>query len=349
MPRPLLIAAAALAGTIAIAPIGLFACSERREAADSRESLRSFDVEEAPAPARALAAPAAPPSAMQPMAAPPPAAPASVAAASEAPTTPNGALPETAPRIAYTYGYSFRLPTAAIAAVQERHLQICRDLGEARCRVAAMNRSARAAPSEPGAEPGTGPRTEPRAQAQVTASLQLQVAAPLAARFGEALSAATGRAGGEIGDRTIAAEDVSHDMVDHQARIRTRETLIRRLSALLETRSGNIQQAVEAERAINQAQEELDSARNWLAETEGRVAMTRFEISYEAAAPAAIDETSADPLATSFSRVGSLTTQSFAAILLIAGLLLPWALIGGGIFWLARWWQRRVAASQLIA
>jgi hypothetical protein len=296
MRRPLLLAAAALAaGTVVLAPIAFFmAPGEPRFV---QESLKTFDIQEPPPPVDAGYAPA-------PV----------LAEAGEPgrnPVAPGGAIPQTAPRIAYTYGYRFRLPSAAVAPLQERHLGLCRQLGDTRCRVVSMQR---------GEQSGAGE------EEAASAALALEVAAPLAARFGAALTASAGEAGGETIDRNIAAEDLSRQMVDTEARVRTRETLIRRLSALLETRSGNIEQAVQAERAINQAQEELDSARTWLAEMRGRVAMSKVEIGYEAIG--ATPGPARNPVAEAFSTIGEVTAQSFAVLVLIAGILAPWAAIG---------------------
>ena len=308
MRRPLVLAAVA-AAILAIGPIGIFACSERQQPV-AREALKTFSV------AREM-----PPSAPDMPVAPPP--PQAVEPRSETPAaaSPNPLLPETVPRIAYTYGFRFRLPAGAVAALQERHLTLCQRLGEARCRIVSMGRGER--------------RDEDEA---VSAALELEVAASLAARFGQQLAASAGEAGADPVERNIAAEDLSRPKVDSEARIRTRETLIRRLSALLETRSGNIQQAVEAERAINQAQEELDAARNWLGEMRGRVATSRFRIAYDSDEPAAPRR---NPLAASFDQIGALTVQSLAVIVLVAGVALPWAAAGLAFLALARWQRRR--------
>jgi hypothetical protein len=43
-----------------------------------------------------------------------------------------------APGVAFTYAYSFRLPSTAIARTQEAHAQACEKLGLARCRITGM-------------------------------------------------------------------------------------------------------------------------------------------------------------------------------------------------------------------
>jgi len=256
------------------------------------DAVRLFDVQHEPLPGIDGAANDAP--AQQE-----PGAPAEVSA-----------IAVTIPRIAYTFGYSFRLDRDRIAAVQERHLALCRRLGPALCRVTAMQRG------------GT-------ADGDAGASLKLQVAASLAEGFGRDLVAIAGEGGGENVDRSIAAEDLSRQMIDSEARIRTREVLIQRLTGLLQTRSGNIAQAVEAERAINTAQEELEAARAALADMNGRVAMSAVEIAYVArgAAPAAVN-----PVSQAFDDVAATAASSLGAMILVVGVALPWALVGGLLF-----------------
>ena len=231
------------------------------------------------------------------------------------PVVPTERLPVSLPRIAYSYGYTFRLSSDAVAAAQERHLQLCQRMGPARCRVVRMQR---------GTQDGVA----------TAASLTLQVAAAIAADFGSRLVAVSADAGGETIDREISAEDLSGQMIDSDARIRTRETLIRRLTGLLETRSGNIAQAVEAERAINVAQEELEAARAALSDMRARVAMSKVEISYQARAPAGIERDNV--LADAFRQVGSIAVNSLAALILVFGTILPWLVLASGIFWIAR-------------
>ena len=344
--RPLLMAAAL--GLAAI-PIVLLTLPDRPDPQPVvQRSLKAFDVQSAPPPASASpslpAMPAPPP--------PPPPPPEETAARERlhlepANTSgPGPLLPEVAPRVAYSYGYRFRVPSAALASVQERHLQLCLSMGQARCRIVSMRRSEhrpQAAPA-PARDHGYG-GGEPPAPDQPGASLEVQVAAPLADEFGRRLTASASESGGETVDRQIGAEDVSRAMVDSEARIRTRETLIRRLSALLETRSGNIEQAVQAERAINQAQEELDAARTWLAETRSRVAMSSIAISYEPSGAAATP-TQRDPIARALGQAAAIGSQSVAVLLLILALALPWGAAGLLVWYLARGYRRRLAHSQ---
>jgi hypothetical protein len=305
--RPRLIASLLCLLLLLVAAI-LFALSRAGPQLMHRaEAMRTFDVQEEPAlPAMVAAAPPA-------VDAPPEAPAESGAVAQSAP------IAVTMPRIAYSYGFSFRLDRERIAAVQERHFAACRRLGPAFCRVTAMQRG------------GTN-------DGDAAANLKLQVAAGLADGFGRTLAAIAGEGGGETLDRSIRAEDLSRQMIDSDARIRTRELLIQRLTALLQTRSGNIEQAVEAERAINGAQEELEAARAALADMRGRVAMSAVEISYVARGPA---PDSPNPIVQAFDQVASISASSVGAMIMIVGIALPWALLGGLVFLAVRAARRR--------
>ena len=276
----------------------LTACSGE-PTSQSSEDLQAMDARESPSGAA-------------------PQRPSAPTAGAEAPE--QARPPISLPRIAYTYGYTFRLSSDTVAPVQERHLELCRQLGPARCRIVNLERSA------PSGD-------------YLTASTRMQVAAPIARAFGDRLVAAAAEAGGEAVARSISGEDLSRQMIDAEARIRTREALIRRLTTLLETRSGNIQQAVEAERAINTAQEELDAARGWLAEMRTRVDMSTFDISYASGAP--LGGGIGDPLRHALGDVGSLFARSLAAMILLVGVALPWALVGLAIFYTVRRVRRR--------
>jgi hypothetical protein len=270
------------------------------------EDLRTFDVQSEPPPQESLALPAIDGTA-------------NLAPVDGAGAPSPSAIAVTLPRIAYTYGYRFRLDRDRIAAVQERHLALCRRLGPALCRITAMQRG------------GTS-------EGDAGANLKLQVAASLAESFGRGLIAVANEGGGQTADRSIAAEDLSREMIDSEARIRTREILIQRLTVLLQTRSGNIEQAVDAERAINAAQEELEAARVALADMRGRVAMSAIDISY---APRGVAPDQGNPIARAFGQVASTAASSLGAMILIVGIALPWAFIGGLLLMLARAIRRR--------
>ena len=216
------------------------------------------------------------------------------------------------PRMAYSYKYSFILPGTSIAHAQEAHVALCDRLGPARCQLLAMDSAS--------------------GDAQVAkATLKLRVASAIARQFGVALEKAVSNAGGRAVDQSITAEDVSKDMVDTQARIHQRELLVGRLTEILRTRKGTVAELVEAERSVAAAQEELDQAKGWLTELEGRVAMSTIDIDYAAAA--ATTDHVGSTVGDTFVASGNAFVIAMGGIMRLIIFLGPWAILGALGWW----------------
>jgi len=250
-----------------------------------------------------------------------------VTAASEASSAdatkpdPKNALAAHVPQLAYHYQLSYRLDGDAIARAQDSHVALCRDLGPARCQLVAMERSA-------------------KDDGYPVASLKLRVATAIAPAFAARLGQAVSSAGGRALDTNVAADDVSKEIVDTQARIRQRELLVQRMTEILRTRDGKLADLVETERSIAQAQEELDQAKAWLTELQGRVALSDFDIRYDAASIARVQGMSgrlADAASTSLGAFLS-GIQVLATVMIF---LAPWVLLGAAGFWATRMVRRR--------
>lgn len=232
------------------------------------------------------------------------------------------------PQLAYAYTLAYRLPGARIAEAQQAHLALCQRLGPTRCQLVSMRNGS----SDEGYK---------------DASLQLRVDSGIAQIFRTDLTRAIADTGGRPVDTSIAAEDVSKEIVDTEARLRQREILVARLTDMLRNRQGRVSELVEAERSVATAQEELDQAKGWLGQLRTRVALSEFRINY---LPAVAVEPSPRPqsnrLADAF--VTSLgTVFAFGRTLLIMLILLaPWALIGLAVALpLRRWYKRRYAVA----
>jgi len=231
------------------------------------------------------------------------------------------ALSAHVPQLAYRYRLSYRLQGDAIARAQDSHVALCRDLGPARCQLVAMERSA-------------------KDDSFPVASLKLRVATAIAPAFATRLGEAVTSAGGRALDTNVAADDVSKEIVDTQARIRQRELLVQRMTEILRSRSGKLAELVETERSVAQAQEELDQAKAWLAELQGRVALSDFDIHYEAAS---VTRTQSAAGSFADSASGSLAVFVNGMTLLANALIFvaPWALLILGGFWAFRAVRRR--------
>lgn len=90
--------------------------------------------------------------------------------------------------LAFQYSYTFRLPSARIAAARERHAQACEQLGAARCRITGMSYNV-------------------DSSGDVDASLALALAAPIARGFGREGVAAIEQAGGVLAEAAISGTD----------------------------------------------------------------------------------------------------------------------------------------------
>ena len=230
------------------------------------------------------------------------------------------------PQLAYSYSLGFMLPTEKLGAVQDAHRRLCEEMGPARCQLLAFERD--------DSQDRTG-----------DAMTKLRVATSEAHSFSDALGKAASDAGGRATGTKVSTDDVSKQITDTKARIAQRELLVARLTEVLRTRSGKVSELVEAERSVAAAQEELDQAKAWLTELQGRVAMSDFEIHYSAIAPA----TNSGSVAGQLTEAGQGSFASFLigvrALLTLAIYLLPWVLLAIPVVLLVRRHQRRGAGA----
>jgi len=230
----------------------------------------------------------------------------------------------TLPRIAYIYRVGYRLPGDAIPALQQAHVALCDKMGPTRCQLGGLQRSGGEA------EYGVG-------------TLKLRVESKSARAFLDSLNKAAADKGGRPVDTAIEAEDVSKQMVDAEVRIRQRELLVSRLTEILRTRQGSVADLVAAERAVAEAQEELDQGKAWLAELKGRVAFSTIEVGYNAQAPEAGGFGA--QLGDTFADSGNLFLIGLRGLLTVLIVLAPWGLLFGPLIWLTLRWRRRRRAA----
>ncbi|MEP3224878.1 MAG: DUF4349 domain-containing protein [Parasphingorhabdus sp.] len=221
-------------------------------------------------------------------------------------------IPVSQPQIAYSYDYGFRLPSAEIPKAQQQHIALCNQVPEMGCRVLNMSNSG-----------GEGDYANGR--------LHLEVAAPKARVFGEKLADAIDDNGGSQIAASISGEDLSKQIVDTEARLRSRLLLSQRLTELLRTRKGSVAELVEAERAVTDVNEEIDQARSWLKEMRAHVAYSKVMISYQSGAPGSGGFTR--PIREALGGVASALGYSVGAAITVIAVTLPWILlIALGVF-----------------
>ena len=205
-------------------------------------------------------------------------------------------------QIAYSYSYGFRIAADRIEQLQQTHAALCEKMGPSRCRV--LNLSRAGSDSD-----GYG-------------HLRLRVAATEARGFGSGLAKAAEQAGGKQASFALNGEDVTETIIDTEAHLASRRVLRDRLMEVLRTRQGSVGDLVEAQRAVAEVNEEIDSAASRLAELRNRVRMSAVSIEYGPD----IAESSigfARPIADAFGAVGTTLGVTIAGILYLAVALIP--------------------------
>jgi hypothetical protein len=218
-------------------------------------------------------------------------------------STPPAEIPVGIPQIAYLFSYGFRVPGAKIAALQQRHADLCESKGPLLCRIIAMEQT-----DGDGADPG--------------GTLLLAVASGEARAFGKQLTTLAESSDGEQVSAGISGEDLSKRIVDTEARLRARTLLRDRLMEVLATRRGTVTELVEAERGVAQVNEEIDQARSWLAEMKNRVAYSRLDITYESSLPPS-GGGFMQPVRGAVGSLGTLFGTLLAVLIVLGSLALP--------------------------
>ena len=228
-------------------------------------------------------------------------------------------IPVNLPRMAYIYDYGFRLDAADIAPLQERHADMCEAAGPYVCQIVSQSHSGQAD------------------EDYASGRLELAVIADQARAFGQRLGSAAESAGGEQVSAAITGEDLSKNMVDTEARLRSRIALRDRMMDVLRTRNGSVEELVEAERSVARINEEIDQARSWLEEMRGRVAFTRINIDYASVAAPTSDFLA--PVAGAMSSIGTILGWLLALAIVLGTIAVP---VLGGVH-AVRWAKARLA------
>ena len=226
-----------------------------------------------------------------------------------------GDIPITTPKLAYTYDYNWRMPATEIGPLQRRHASLCEQQGPGSCQILAMNK--------------TGEEAN-----EVRGTLQMAVASRQARAFGALLEDEAEDAGAEQISAEITSDELSKQMVDTEARLRSRTELRDRLLDVLKTRKGSVEELVQAERSVARVNEEIDQARSWLKEMEGRVAYSRVTVRYETGIPVSSDFLT--PVQGALGSLGTIFGYLVAILILLGSVAIP---IGGAV-WLVRRFTR---------
>lgn len=211
-----------------------------------------------------------------------------------------------APGVAFRYGYAFVLPDKAISVVQEQHAAACEKLGPTQCRI-------------------TGMHYRLVEEDRVQADLQFKLAPALARQFGKDGISVVEKAEGRLVEAAIEGRDVGTAISNSQSRSEDLETQLKRVEEQLA--AGGISQA--RKEALNA---QADAMRKQLAtekqtrdEGTQELASTPMTFNYTGNTDFAFGDS---PFTDAWDSTSNSFKTLFAGVLLIAGTLLPWVLLG---------------------
>lgn len=299
--------------TLSLAGVSLLCVLAACQAKPAHEAAQPAEMERSPT-VNLMAKPAA--RAEAPAASPTQDAAGTQTAAKGAP------LPDvTLPQIAYDYNYGFTANDDGVQALVKRHQAICEDAGPAACQIVSRNSNIY------------------RDSAYANEVLELRVSSAWLKAWQAGLDGDMKTAGGKIERYTIASEDLSLEIVDTEARLKTKEALRDRMVEMIRTHSGKISELMEAETQVAEVQADIDAARSALAVMSRRVATVHVTLAYRSESVAASKGTFS-PLGEAFNGVVSNIVLVLAGLISVLSFLLPLGLLAAPVIWFVRKWLK---------
>lgn len=291
---------------IAVVALSLAACGRNPNTADSYEAYSK----EAMASMPAMAPPPPPPIAEMAQGRASGGAPADMDRQIIQPD-PNGGGGQPAGQrlIAYTYNYGFKVPAGRMQGLLDAHKKQCEDAGPAKCYV--VNSSI----SGLGGEQSYGQMT-------------IRGSADWVRAFRTGMVEGLKPFEATLDSNSDSAEDLTVNIVDSEARLRSLKTMRDRLEALLRDRPGKLGDLLEIEREFARVQGEIDSSESILAQMKLRVAMSVISLGYTASFPPG-SESVWRPVGDAFGTFESNFAMAFAGIVEFVASVIPWLVFIG--------------------
>ncbi|MDB5468974.1 MAG: hypothetical protein JWR84_534 [Caulobacter sp.] len=239
-----------------------------------------------------------------------------------------GAMPVIAPSLAYEYGYVLELPADKARGQLTAHQRACEDAGPAVCQVIAAESYA------------VGAR-------EARGLLEMRATADWLRQFRARLESDAGAAGGKVLSVTTRTEDLTRNMVDTEAAIRSQLILQARMERILAERTGDLEQAVSLEQEIARVRAGVDAMRSSLEVMRGRTAMQKLTIEYSVSGAKPPPTMKPDsPPVTALKQVGDNLLILLALGITLGSYLSPFALVGGLVWWGMKRRRARIAAQR---
>lgn len=231
--------------------------------------------------------------------------------------------PDAAPGVAFEHSYLFGLPAEKISSVQEDHADACQALGVARCRI-------------------TGLDYQSEGKGDVTAMMAFKLDPALAASFTRDARAMVEKAGGDLSEASLTGTDIGTELAQQG----NNETDLRDEIAAIEKQLALPALSKEVRSRLNEEllrlREELRGTKQAIGQGRAKLTLTPVVFNYETAhSIPGIDDDAP------FAGAATASIKSFVTMiqfLIVAiGVLAPWALLIGGLYWLVRLIKRRKA------
>lgn len=207
-----------------------------------------------------------------------------------------------APGVAFSYRYSFVLPSKGISVVQEQHAAACEKLGITRCRI-------------------TGMRYTLVDEDRVTAELSFKLAPDIARAFGKEGITAVETAKGKLVDAAIEGQDVGVQITASQRRSADTQSELTRIEQRLAAGGINASERADLAAQAERLRAQLSTERDTRSAGEEQLANTPMTYSYTG------DESftlGSSPVGDAAQGAWDSLITMISFVLLAIGVLLPW-------------------------
>jgi hypothetical protein len=239
-----------------------------------------------------------------------------------------GGVPGVAQMIAYTYSWNFSVPTENMQGLQAAHRKLCDDAGPSNCYV--TNSSLDAIGKVEGA----------------SGFLSIRATEAWVRSFEQGVGEGMKPFGASIYSTGRNSDNLTTQIVDHEARLRSMIAHRDALQKMIEDKPGRLSDLLEIQQSLAQAQGDIDSRQSVLAALKLRVAMSELTFHYQPEY-AAVSNSVWRPITDAFGDFAPAFARTVAAIVSFVAAVLPVVIIAGLGLWLAmialRWRSRRRA------
>jgi hypothetical protein len=236
-----------------------------------------------------------------------------------------GAPPGMAPLMAYSYAWNFSVPATNMEGLLNAHKKLCEEAGPSNCYVTNSNLS------------GIG-------QAEgANGNLSMRATEAWVRKFESGVNDALKPFGASVYATNRSAEELTAQIVDNEARLKSMTAHRDALQKMLEDRPGKLSDLLEIRQALAQAQGDIDSRQSLLAALKLRVSMSELSFSYQAEYAVA-SQSIWRPVTDAFADFGPAFARTIGAIVRFIAAILPVLVFGAvGIAAILagyRWWGR---------